>query len=241
MTTAATAVNSVETTTAMLQAELPQLEKHQQALQEELAAVSVRLESVRGALTALSALSATAIPHPRAAETDASADTEVAAVPNEPAAIEESPAPEPATGDIAAADEPAPAPQETAPARKARKTSTSTSTSTTKKSAAKSTDKPAKRRPVAKPTPVKAAKKTKQSPSTTASDTAQDTGGLTEQVIAILSRQTDVPLRARDVAEALGRDESTGSINAVRSTLDRLVATSRAHRAGRGLYQAPAA
>lgn len=233
MTTAATAVNSVETTTAMLQAELPQLEKHQQALQEELAAVSVRLESVRGALTALSALSASAIPHPRVAEPDAGADAEEAAAPNEPAAVEKSPAPEPATGEVAAAGEPAPAPQETAPARKARKTSTSTSTSTTKKNAAKSADKPAKRRP--------AAKKTKQSPSSTASDTAQDTGGLTEQVIAILGRNADVPLRARDVAEALGRDESTGSINAVRSTLDRLVATSRAHRAGRGLYQAPAA
>ncbi|MEJ8662038.1 hypothetical protein [Streptomyces sp. MS1.AVA.4] len=241
MTTAATAVNSVETTTAMLQAELPQLEKHQQALQEELAAVSVRLESVRGALTALSALSASAIPHPRVAEPDAGADTEEAAAPNEPAAVEKSPAPEPATGEVATTDEPAPAPQETAPARKARKTSTSTSTSTTKKNAAKSADKPAKRRPAAKPTPAKAAKKTKQSPSTTASDTAQDTGGLTEQVIAILGRNADVPLRARDVAEALGRDESTGSINAVRSTLDRLVATSRAHRAGRGLYQAPAA
>ncbi|MGW8955749.1 hypothetical protein [Streptomyces sp. NPDC055709] len=239
MTTAATAVNSVETTTAMLQAELPQLEKHQQALQEELAAVSVRLESVRGALTALSALSASAIPHPRVAEPDAGADTEEAAAPNEPAAVEQSPAPEPATGEVAAADEPASAPQETAPARRARKTSTSTSTA--KKNAAKSADKPAKRRPAAKPTPAKAAKKTKESRSTTASDTAQDTGGLTEQVIAILGRNADVPLRARDVAEALGRDESTGSINAVRSTLDRLVATSRAHRAGRGLYQAPAA
>lgn len=237
MTTAATAVNSVETTTAMLQAELPQLEKHQQALQEELAAVSVRLESVRGALTALSALSASAIPHPRVAETEATADAEAAVVPNEPAAAEKSPAPEPATGEVAATDEPAPAPQEAAPARRARKTSTSTA----KKNAAKSADKPAKRRPAAKPTPAKAAKKTKESRSTTASDTAQDTGGLTEQVIAILGRNADVPLRARDVAEALGRDESTGSINAVRSTLDRLVATSRAHRAGRGLYQAPAA
>ncbi|MFD7282170.1 hypothetical protein ACFV80_35375 [Streptomyces sp. NPDC059862] len=63
----------------------------------------------------------------------------------------------------------------------------------------------------------------------------------TEQVIAVLARNRDVALRARDVAEAIGRAESAGTINAVRSTLDRLVATSRARRVGKGLYQAPAA
>ncbi|MFJ4466510.1 hypothetical protein ACIP2X_03220 [Streptomyces sp. NPDC089424] len=62
--------------------------------------------------------------------------------------------------------------------------------------------------------------------------------GFTEQVIAVLSGDPGAALRARDVAEALGRAGSAGSINAVRSTLDRLVATSRAYRAGRGLYQA---
>ncbi|MFE9045173.1 hypothetical protein ACFYOG_30230 [Streptomyces sp. NPDC007818] len=65
--------------------------------------------------------------------------------------------------------------------------------------------------------------------------------GFTEQVIAVLARTPETPLRARDVAQALGRDSSTGAVNAVRSTLDRLVATSRAARAGRGLYQAAAA
>ncbi|MFD7436109.1 hypothetical protein [Streptomyces sp. NPDC059861] len=64
--------------------------------------------------------------------------------------------------------------------------------------------------------------------------------GFTEQVIAVLTSKPGAVLRARDVAEALGRDGTAGSINAVRSTLDRLVATSRAHRVGRGLYQAPA-
>lgn len=61
----------------------------------------------------------------------------------------------------------------------------------------------------------------------------------TEQVIAVLMHRPHAALRARDVAEALGRDENAGSINAVRSTLDRLVATSRARRVGKGLYQAP--
>ncbi|MFJ5228089.1 hypothetical protein [Streptomyces sp. NPDC088400] len=64
-------------------------------------------------------------------------------------------------------------------------------------------------------------------------------GGLTEQILEILARSGSTPVRARDVASALGRDATPGSINAVRSTLDRLVGTSRAHRAGRGLYQAP--
>ncbi|MFC9398017.1 hypothetical protein ACFTWS_33355 [Streptomyces sp. NPDC057027] len=70
---------------------------------------------------------------------------------------------------------------------------------------------------------------------------AKDTAGFTEQVIAILARTPETPMRARDVAQALGRDSSVGAVNAVRSTLDRLVATSRAARAGRGLYQAAAA
>ncbi|MFC9265295.1 hypothetical protein [Streptomyces hydrogenans] len=68
----------------------------------------------------------------------------------------------------------------------------------------------------------------------------KDSAGFTEQVIAVLARTPETPMRARDVAQALGRDSSTGAVNAVRSTLDRLVATSRAARAGRGLYQATA-
>ncbi|MET9670977.1 hypothetical protein ABZY19_37510 [Streptomyces sp. NPDC006475] len=66
-----------------------------------------------------------------------------------------------------------------------------------------------------------------------------DGAGLTEQVLKVLSMSGNRPVRARDIAQALGRDATSGSINAVRSTLDRLVATSRAHRAGRGLYQTP--
>ncbi|MFF6983740.1 hypothetical protein ACFZAV_40180 [Streptomyces sp. NPDC008343] len=62
-------------------------------------------------------------------------------------------------------------------------------------------------------------------------------GGLTAQVLQALSEAGNRPIRARDIAKVLGRDGSSGSINAVRSTLDRLVATSRADRAGRGLYQ----
>ncbi|MEU1616678.1 hypothetical protein ABZ479_05155 [Streptomyces sp. NPDC005722] len=63
-------------------------------------------------------------------------------------------------------------------------------------------------------------------------------GRLTEQILEYLATTGGSEVRARDVAAALGRDESSGSINAVRSTLDRLVGASRVQRAGRGLYRA---
>ncbi|MEW2044336.1 hypothetical protein [Streptomyces sp. NPDC005476] len=61
---------------------------------------------------------------------------------------------------------------------------------------------------------------------------------LTEQILDYFAGAGDTDVRARDVAEALGRATDSGSINAVRSTLDRLVGTSRIRRAGRGLYRA---
>ncbi|ANB04379.1 hypothetical protein SAM40697_0417 [Streptomyces ambofaciens] len=63
-------------------------------------------------------------------------------------------------------------------------------------------------------------------------------GKLTEQILDYFAGVGDVDVRARDVAAALGRDGDSGSINAVRSTLDRLVGASRIRRSGRGLYRA---
>ncbi|MET8329448.1 hypothetical protein [Streptomyces sp. NPDC005181] len=63
-------------------------------------------------------------------------------------------------------------------------------------------------------------------------------GKLTEQIMEHFAEVGDVDVRARDVAAALGRDSDSGSINGVRSTLDRLVSTSRVQRTGRGLYRA---
>ncbi|MBG7699224.1 hypothetical protein HCJ76_14320 [Streptomyces sp. MC1] len=63
-------------------------------------------------------------------------------------------------------------------------------------------------------------------------------GELTEQILEYFSQAGDADVRARDVAAALGRDTDNGSINAVRSTLDRLVGASRVRRTGRGLYRA---
>ncbi|MFG2359745.1 hypothetical protein [Streptomyces sp. NPDC048521] len=62
-------------------------------------------------------------------------------------------------------------------------------------------------------------------------------GRLTEQVLDYFAQVGDTDVRARDVAAALGRATDSGSINAVRSTLDRLVGTSRIRRTGRGLYR----
>ncbi|MGC0380924.1 hypothetical protein RKD33_001141 [Streptomyces sp. SAI-129] len=63
-------------------------------------------------------------------------------------------------------------------------------------------------------------------------------GRLTEQILEYFAQVGDIDVRARDVAVALGRATDSGSINAVRSTLDRLVGTSRVRRSGRGLYRA---
>ncbi|MGI5460779.1 hypothetical protein ACQEWB_47965 [Streptomyces sp. CA-249302] len=68
-------------------------------------------------------------------------------------------------------------------------------------------------------------------------DADRQYGKLTEQILAYFAEAGDVDVRAREVAAALGRDTDSGSINAVRSTLDRLVASSRIQRAGRGLYR----
>ncbi|MCL6669323.1 hypothetical protein [Streptomyces panaciradicis] len=69
-------------------------------------------------------------------------------------------------------------------------------------------------------------------------DEPRSYGVLTEQILEYFAGVGDAEVRARDVAAALGRDTDSGSINAVRSTLDRLVGTSRVRRAGRGLYSA---
>ncbi|ROQ60171.1 hypothetical protein EDD93_7598 [Streptomyces sp. 840.1] len=63
-------------------------------------------------------------------------------------------------------------------------------------------------------------------------------GRLTEQIMDYFARVAGDDVRARDVAAALGRDTDSGSVNAVRSTLDRLVGASRIERTGRGLYRA---
>ncbi|MDQ0809634.1 putative membrane protein [Streptomyces sp. B3I7] len=74
--------------------------------------------------------------------------------------------------------------------------------------------------------------------STGEADGSKSYGKLTEQILAYFADAGNIDVRARDVASALGRDTDSGSINAVRSTLDRLVGQSRVRRVGRGLYRA---
>ncbi|RPF30478.1 hypothetical protein [Streptomyces sp. TLI_185] len=69
-------------------------------------------------------------------------------------------------------------------------------------------------------------------------DTERAYGRLTEEILEYLAQVGDTDVRARDVATALGRATDSGSINAIRSTLDRLVGASRIRRTGRGLYRA---
>ncbi|MEU5346983.1 hypothetical protein AB0H18_40260 [Streptomyces sp. NPDC020766] len=72
----------------------------------------------------------------------------------------------------------------------------------------------------------------------TDADEQKKYGKVTEQIMEYFAAVGDVDVRARDVAAALGRDTDSGSINGIRSTLDRLVGASRVRRTGRGLYRA---
>ncbi|MFD8969058.1 hypothetical protein ACFV0C_29430 [Streptomyces sp. NPDC059568] len=246
MTSVTGTPGSIEATTALLLSELPRLEAQQQALENELAAVTERLGSVRAALTALQALSAAPhVPEPAVSpEAGAESGTEHGAPAEESV---EQPAEESAA--TAATEETA---EDTTGDDTADTTGAEDGAEAAAEDDAKSTPVQHKvpRARASRKTPAEAPKERKRRTAkktvpATADDAAADdagadqpAGGLTEQILAVLAGSADTPIRARDVAQALGRDESPGSINAVRSTLDRLVGSSRAHRAGRGLYQA---
>jgi hypothetical protein len=260
MTSETNALGTIDATTALLQAELPRLEQHQQALEKELATVTERLESMRTALTALRALSTAPVPSSKTearevkaadvkAEVDAEAEAESVVAPRIPRQAQESvdstvqaEAPQ-----EQAAAAPARRTARKAPAPKGRKQASAkpkTERGQAKKAVAAKSVEPAKKAvavkgtksaATAKPAKAKAPKK-----AATAVPAVDDSGSLTEMAMKVLSGFGDTPVRAREVTEALGRELTPNSINTVRSTLDRLVATSRAHRAGRGLYQAPA-
>ncbi|MFJ8692147.1 hypothetical protein [Streptomyces roseolilacinus] len=227
---------SIEATIDLLRAELPRLEERQQELERELAAVTDRLESVRSALTALQTLSATGpVPQP-GTESGPSASTEAELATGPKAVMDPEKLPPAET-------EPSPEPQAEAPATPARRAPRKAATRTEGKQPAKKTSQQKQPRrsaetAPAKRAPAKRAKGPSAKKKATAAASGEEGAGLTEQVLGVLAESGGDPVRARDVNQALKRDDSPGSINAVRSTLDRLVATSRAHRAGRGLYQA---
>lgn len=255
MTVPESTSGGVEATTALLQAELPRLEEQQQALEKDLASVTARLTSVRSALTALQALSevppvlngaAPQVPDEVEPQHVASVEAEDATVVSVVTAPEEAPdaADAPAADAVKAEAAPAPASARKTPTKRsttetsprARKQRSAKKTSAAPDKAVKA-DKPAKAAKAVKE--VKPARARKATSPAASAPAAPDGGSLTEQVMEVVAAAGGKALRARDVTEALGRELTAGSINTVRGTLDRLVATSRAHRAGRGLYQAP--
>ncbi|MFF3754938.1 hypothetical protein ACFYYH_31595 [Streptomyces sp. NPDC002018] len=236
MTSVAGTPGSIEATTALLLSELPRLEAQQQTLQNELTTVTERLDSVRTALTALQALSTA--PHVPAPTVSPEAGTE-------PGTEHGTSAGESAEGSADAAAE-ATTGEETADETAEGTAGAKGGTESDAEAGAASEPAPTKvpRARTSRKAPADAPKERKRRTAKKAVPAAaeeaadQPAGGLTEQILTVLANAGDTPVRARDVAQALGRDESPGSINAVRSTLDRLVGSSRAHRAGRGLYQA---
>ncbi|MEV5384485.1 hypothetical protein [Streptomyces sp. NPDC052721] len=211
MSAPASVASSIGSAMALLQSELAQLEEHQKVLQSQQQSIQAELALVSGNIESIrGALAALRSVPPAVVPRPSSGEEDQRTSPN----AKEPDAPQPAP---AASVQPA-----------------ETLTATESAHVQPSGD------------PVAPEEKATNSdrhvgPSLTALSKGVSRGSrFTEQVIAVLARNPDIALRARDVAEALGRDESAGSINAVRSTLDRLVATSRARRAGRGLYQAPA-
>ncbi|MGW6741889.1 hypothetical protein ACWGDX_14380 [Streptomyces sp. NPDC055025] len=233
MTSVTGTPGSIEATTALLLSELPQLEAQQQALQNELAAVTERLGSVRTALTALQSLSAAPhVPEPAVSpEAGAESGTEDGAPAGEQAEESAATAAE-ETAEDATAEDAAGTDDDTAGA------SAEGDTEEDAKAAPASAKVPRARASRTAPAEAPKERKRRTAKKAVPAVEEQPTGGLTEQILTVLANSADAPVRARDVAQALGRDESPGSINAVRSTLDRLVGSSRAHRAGRGLYQA---
>ncbi len=247
--------SGVESTLALLQAELPRLEEQRRTLEQELAAVTDRLDAARAALTGLQTLAAAPALQEAAAEVAP--------------AIEQAPE----VTVPAAAEVPAKrrttrtTPQPTAKTPPAERTTAARKTATGRTAAGKATGTPSAktRRPAASSAksrkaavPAKpavaaetaaAAKATvavaKTEPiepiepmeSTESAEPKKRTSGLAESILAHLA-EADGPARAGDIAQALGRETTPGSVNAVRTALERLVKASKAQRSGRGLYLA---
>ncbi|WP_354644323.1 hypothetical protein [Kitasatospora camelliae] len=127
---------------------------------------------------------------------------------------------------------PAPVAQKTAP-RRAAKTSAAGAGPARGKTAAKTTAKPE--------TPEAAGKSTRAKTAPAAGQTAKEPSKrrrrLTDadSVLAVL-RQTEQPLRAREVTERLGLADTDGAVDAIRTRLERLTSDAQVKRTGRGLY-----
>ena len=217
--------SGIASTITALEAELPQLEEKQQELAKDLAAVTQRLEAVRTAAASLKAIHGVVVPLPDPSR----------ALPAETAAAAPVAQPEPAVEEptASAAPESVPA-QRHLSSEQARGTKPSRDAGKPGNAPA-----PAPKKVKAKQSDVRAARKadaTDKQPET-AQVKRTRTPGLSKSIVAILG-QSKKPLRAGEVNELLGREKTDGSVNSVRTALERLVANRDIQRVGRGLYQA---
>lgn len=225
--------SNVESTMALLEEELPRLEERQNSLERELAAVSERLEGVRAALRGLRALSAVPIALPEmAALVPASLEAEdvkATTRPRRSGTARRQAAGEP-NGDVSAR------PRRATATRAAASLDAASGSAGTRKAATKGSRRTAsksKKGAVTNPPAAATAVATAAQPAAP----RKRASGLTDSILGYLATAQE-PVRAGDVAQALGRETTPGSLNAVRTSLERLVKASRAQRTGRGLYQA---
>ncbi|MBD3002834.1 MULTISPECIES: prephenate dehydrogenase [unclassified Streptomyces] len=263
---ALSADSSVGSTIEVLEAELPHLQKQQEALKGDLEAVTKRLEAVSTALSSLQALSTSAAPEqggdgtpvavaePVAQATDAQPAAESATEATAEAAEPESAEDTATTGRASAATRKAAIGRQRSggKAGKAPATGRATKAAAKKTAAKKTAAKATAKAPKSAKATVKATKATaKTAKSTKAAEkpaekatketvtTSERSTGLSDSVLAAL-RKAGRPMRASEVNEALGRDETRTNVNSVRNTLERLRSSDRAQRSGRGLYEATA-
>lgn len=224
--------NDVASTIAALEVELPQLEEHQLELEKNLAAVTERLAAVRVALTSLKALNSAPAPLLESAAVQPEEDLDAA-----PAAQAQPTAAKEETPD--STSRPVPAPRRSGDTKARRGAKTPKATAGRKKTTATTPAEQHEDRPTRN---TGAGKKPKAAPApapTQAAPAAKRTRtqGLSQSIVAVLAKANN-PLRAGEVNDILGREKTNGSVNSVRTALERLVVNQDIQRVGRGLYEA---
>ncbi|MFG3117790.1 hypothetical protein ACGF4C_25785 [Streptomyces sp. NPDC048197] len=231
---------------------LPGLEEQERLLREQLEGVVQRVRSTREALEHLRVLTGTAAP-----VSQSSPAASPALPPEEPAAVEpaDSAGQDSSEPDAAVAPEAAEEPERTAsvvpqprsagttrPKSGTAKSSPAKKRNTKKATAKKATaDKPNKANQAAKKTAAAAKPKAKKAASkraATAQPADEGAGSLIDAALTVL-KNSSVPMRAREINAALGREATPGQIESVRNTLDRVARQQKlVTRPGRGTYAA---
>ncbi|MFF9647267.1 hypothetical protein [Kitasatospora aureofaciens] len=236
-------------TVAKLERDLPVAEARRRALEDELAAAVAHEHALRGALESLRVLSGLSVQQDKdsvsaVGHTDGIGLAEVTA--ERPAAGSDAdPAATRKPGPVARAAVRKTAEQDAGKRAKAR---VGVTKAVSKKSAqaaivTQTTASPSARRGVAKKVaPKKAVARSSPSELEQVQITTplpaprrRRTGVTVESILKVLS-ENDGPLRARAVVAHLGIDDEPGTVNSVRTALERLAKAGRAQRTGRGLY-----